>query len=702
VNQSASNANDFFQTSGTLKADSPSYIERSADRELYDCVLAGGYAYVLTPRQMGKSSLMTRTAARLRTEGVHVAVLDLTGIGGDARSMSADEWYFGLANKMLRELVISYPLTAWWQEQVLLPPLNRLMNFFQDVVLNQLEGKIVVFVDEIDTTIKLPFSDDFFAAIRACFNARANQAVFDRICFVLLGVASPADLIRDPTRTPFNIGRRIDLTDFDVNEARHLIHGLHENSANAERLLKRVLYWTGGHPYLTQKLCVLSQNCAANEAPETRVDSVVKAEFLGVGQRTKEDNLKLIDDRIAKVKEHQPELLKVYAKVRKGKPVQDQPQSTVHSTLKLSGLVKADKQGWLRVRNEIYKQVFDARWINQLTPSRWPQRISVGSVVLLAAVFSWWIGSQLLTLASGTGIILAWLGIAYPEPDLVKIGKGSFLMGSPPDEKERGRNEGPQHRVTFTQDYFMGTHEVTFDEYDVFAFLIKHDGGCRDGHEVVRPSDSGWGRGNRPVINVSWEDVQCYAEWLSTKTNKNYRLPTEAEWEYSCRAGTSTPFSFGDNITPDQVNYNGDYPYNGAAKGIFREQTVPVKTLPANPWGLYEMHGNVWEWCSDWYGKYEEKDVIDPIGPVDGSDRVLRGGSWSDDARSTRSANRGRSVPAGRDGYIGFRLALGQDGVSLAGQEGRRTETGRTDAQVRGGQAGRSVPDRKKPLEKTP
>lgn len=700
MSDSVAVANDFFQISGTLKADAPSYIERLADRELYDCVLAGGYAYVLTPRQMGKSSLMTRTAAKLRAEGVHVAVLDLTGIGGDARSMSADEWYFGLANTMLRQLAISYSLVAWWKEQVLLPPLNRLMNFFQDVVLNQLEGKIVVFVDEIDTTIKLPFSDDFFAAVRACFNARANQAVFDRICFVLLGVASPADLIRDPTRTPFNIGRRIDLTDFDVNEARHFMHGFHENTANAERLLKRVLYWTGGHPYLTQKLCVLTQGGAANEAPETRVDSVVKTEFFGMGQRTKEDNLKLIDDRIAKAKEHQLELLKIYAKVRKGKPVQDQPQSTVHSTLKLSGLVKADEQGRLRVRNEIYKQVFDARWINQLTPSRWPQRISVGSVVLLAAVFSWWIGSQQLTLAAGTGIILVWLGIAYPEPEMVKIDKGSFLMGSLANEKERYSGEGPQHRVTFTQDFFMGTHEVTFDEYDVFAFLIKHDGGCRDGHEVIRPSDSGWGRGNRPVINVSWEDAQCYAEWLSTKTHNNYRLPTEAEWEYACRAGTSTPFSFGDNITPDEVNYDGNYSYNGAAKGIYREQTVPVKTLPANHWGLYEMHGNVWEWCSDWYGNYEDKDVVDPIGPVDGSLRVLRGGSWNYYAWNSRSAYRYWNDPAARSGSIGFRLALGQDGVSPAGQEGRHTATGRTDAQVRGGQAGRRVPDKMKLIEK--
>jgi formylglycine-generating enzyme required for sulfatase activity len=689
---------DFFQIGGTLKANAPSYIERPADRELYECLLSGKYAYVLTPRQMGKSSLMTRTAARLRQEGVHVAVADLTGIGGDAGSMSADEWYYGLANKMLRQLDISYDLVAWWKQQILLPPLNRLMNFFQDVVLTLLDGKIVVFVDEIDTTIKLSFSDDFFAAIRACFNARADQAAFDRICFVLLGVASPADLIRDPTRTPFNIGRRIDLGDFDCNEARHFVRGLPDGEGVAERLLKRVLYWSNGHPYLTQKLCLLARSGGvAGEAPEVRVDRVVKAEFLGEGRRAKEDNLKLIDDRIAKAETHRLEMLKVYAKVRKGKRIQDQPQSPIHSALKLSGLVKTDEQGRLAVRNEIYKRVFDARWINRLMPGRWKRRAAIASTLMLTlsgAVFGWWIGAQQLTVASGRGIILAYLGIAYPEPEMVEIPAGNFQMGSPEYEEGRYSDEGPQHRVSISKSFFMSTHEVTFDEYDVFAFLIKHDGGCADGHEVIRPSDNGWGRGKLPVINVSWEDADCYAEWLSRKTGKYYRLPTEAEWEYACRAGTTTPFSFGANITPEQVNYNGDYSYADGAKGLNREKTVPVKSLPANPWGLYEMHGNVWEWCADWYGDYAPEAVVDPVGPLEGSLRVLRGGSWIYLAGIARSADRLGYVPASRNDFFGFRLALGQEGASgQAGQGDRRAATGRTAAAERGGQAGRSAPD---------
>ena len=661
---------DFFQTGGTLKADAPSYIERPADAELYQAAIAGTYTYVLTPRQMGKSSLMTHTAERLRKDGMHVAVIDLTGIGGDAASMDAGAWYYGLANSMLRELGVTYALAAWWKEQSMLPPLNRLMNFFEDVVLTCLQGSVVVFVDEIDTTIKLPFSDDFFAAIRACFNARANQPEFDRLCFVLLGVASPADLIRDPTRTPFNIGQRMDLSDFDDNEVRLFIKGLPDGIANPEHFLKRLLYWTNGHPYLSQKLGALicAEAIVHDESPQACVDRLVKNEFLGEGRRAKEDNLKLIDNRITHAEGGCGELLKVYAKVRRGNRVQDQPQSVTYAALKLSGLVKTDEQGRLVVRNRIYRRVFDARWINRVKPKHRKQRIAMASVVMLAAVFSYWIGAQQLTLQSGVAIILASLGIAYPEPVMVEIPAGKFFMGSPDEEVDRSTDESPQHQVIFTQSFYMGEHEVSFDEYDVFAFLQSDQNSCigSDGKKylVSRPSDQGWGRGTRPVINVSWDDAQCYAQWLSAKTGKNYRLPTEAEWEYAARAKTSTPFSFGENITPKQVNYNGNYPYTDGKKGLYRQKTVPVKTLPANPWGLYEMHGNVWEWCADWYGKYSSDVAPNPVGPDDGSFRVLRGGSWGSYGRSTRSAGRDWIGPSYRFNSIGFRLSLGQADVS--------------------------------------
>ena len=167
---------------------------------------------------------------------------------------------------------------------------------------------------------------------------------------------------------------------------------------------------------------------------------------------------------------------------------------------------------------------------------------------------------------------------------------------------------------------------------------------------------------HKPVENVSWNETQRFIQTLNEEVEDlHLRLPTEAEWEYACRAGTTTPFSFGDNITPEQVNYNGDYPYAEAKKGLYREEAVDVKSLPPNPWGLYEMHGNVWEWCEDWYQeKYEQDKKVNPKGPSRGDARVVRGGGWNSLGQHVRSAYRYRIEPGNRHVYIGFRLAQGQ------------------------------------------
>jgi Uncharacterized conserved protein len=173
-------------------------------------------------------------------------------------------------------------------------------------------------------------------------------------------------------------------------------------------------------------------------------------------------------------------------------------------------------------------------------------------------------------------------------PEMVMLPAGTFLMGSPPGEAERAEWEGPQHQVEISRRFAIGRYAVTFDEYDHFCEVTKRE----------KLDDARWGRVRRPVINVSWEDAQAYLAWLSGETGQAYRLPSEAEWEYACRAGKTTPFSFGNTITPEQVNYNGNHPYGGGKKGPFRKQTVPVGSLPANSWGLHEMHGNVWELVS--------------------------------------------------------------------------------------------------------
>lgn len=234
-------------------------------------------------------------------------------------------------------------------------------------------------------------------------------------------------------------------------------------------------------------------------------------------------------------------------------------------------------------------------------------------------------------------------------PEMVVIPAGTFLMGSPPGEVGRRDNEGPQHRVTISRCFAIGRHAVTFDEYDHFCEATKRQ----------KSADAGWGRGRRPVINVSWNDAQAYLAWLSDETGEPYRLPSEAEWEYACRAGTTTPFSFGATITPEQVNYDGNFPYGNAKKGQDRAQTVPVGSLPANLWGLYEMHGNVWEWCHDGMRPYDGEPATDPLGPTkDDAHRAVRGGSWFNLARWVRSASRIAFRPGNALNNLGFRLSL--------------------------------------------
>jgi formylglycine-generating enzyme len=236
----------------------------------------------------------------------------------------------------------------------------------------------------------------------------------------------------------------------------------------------------------------------------------------------------------------------------------------------------------------------------------------------------------------------------HPQIDWVDIPAGTFTMGSPSREVDRGSDE-TQHQVTLSA-FEMSKYTITFEQYDAFCEATNHE----------KPDDNGWGRGKRPVINVSWHDATAFCEWLSKQTGKIYRLPTEAEWEYACRAGTTTPFNTGNNLTTEQANYNGNYPYNNNSKGKYIGKTMPVGNFKPNAWGLYDMHGNVWEWCSDWFGKYSTSAQTNPKGPSTGSNRVLRGGSWIINARNCRVSGRISGSPGSRNSRDGFRVVLSQ------------------------------------------
>ena len=236
-------------------------------------------------------------------------------------------------------------------------------------------------------------------------------------------------------------------------------------------------------------------------------------------------------------------------------------------------------------------------------------------------------------------------------PQMVVIPSGSFTMGSPSNEAGRYDNEGPQHVVRIEYRLAVGVNEVTFAEW---AACVA-GGGCGG----YRPDDKGWGRGNRPVINVSWDNAQSYVSWLSKRTGKSYRLLSESEWEYVARAGTETPFHFGATISTDQANYDGNYTYNTGLKGVYRKKTLPVGSFSANRWGLHDMHGNVWEWIQDCYNDSYSGAPADGSAWESGncSERVLRGGSWLSIPGDLRAAVRYCFTTGFRSYIFGFRIA---------------------------------------------
>ena len=380
-------AGEFFVVGGPVQSDRPCYIERSADGELLSSIADQRFSYVLSPRATGKSSLMARTIRRLRREGQLAAVVDLTQIGARGEGTDAGRWYYSIAYRIVRDLRLKVDLQYWWQEKSALLGDQRLVEFFWEIVLTHTTAPITVFIDEAERATDLPFSLELFSAIRSCYQQRVTEPDYARLNFVVMGVATAAQLCPNAGVSPFIDGQAIELKDFTLTECYQLAAGFGLDATVGRSLIERIYTWTSGQPYLTQKI---ARGVARKGGRLADVDRVVQEQFLATGTSQEEPLLNHIRVLLAEGAPKARHALARLVKLAQGVEVPAEPGSDWRELLELAGIVTVDGTGKLAFRNQIFARVFGERWAKAEMPPDWRMRAAAVAGLVVAVLLPYW------------------------------------------------------------------------------------------------------------------------------------------------------------------------------------------------------------------------------------------------------------------------------------------------------------------------
>jgi WD40 repeat protein len=381
---------EFFSVGVPLHAVRAGYIRRDADQQLLETLLGGGNAHVIAPARSGKTSLVAAVSAQLQSHGCRVAVIDLAQISDRDGGTDVGRWYYNIAYRLVRQLRLKTDLQAWWQDKSMLSNRQRLVEFYAEVVLANIQERVVIFVDEMHCIAGEPFADHLMASIRIAHKSRVTDPEFKRLCFVMLGDCDPQSMKLDESLSPISVSRQIQLPDFTREELSIFRTELNLSADDAEIALDHIFEWTNGQPYLVQKLARSVAREGVSGDIEAHIDRIAMQQLAGRAAINSEPLISQIHREIVRDRKNSEALLNTYGRMRKGVAVKYEPESISQRKLKSLGLVVVDPDGRLAVRNRVFESVFTARWANENLPIRWRGPAIAAAVVVVMVAIPFW------------------------------------------------------------------------------------------------------------------------------------------------------------------------------------------------------------------------------------------------------------------------------------------------------------------------